>query len=395
MANRSLLPWESGATAGSFGQAVFRPSEREQLAKTLSVEQILNTTVFVEDNELKRKHRWRYIRNFYGVTRHEKYKYADMETALWSHQGTKVTAHHFVAAMMAEYDFEASMYYDQQLSHLYLSFEGGKHDSADWRDILSNLMVMRHFRTLKEAPLDLFMRIFDLYTLGASGNHKKASYVMQNCTEYLKRIFLIPCISDAEVGEVESSLVDLCHLLAAEKHTIQHGAFEALLQTDFAPLLAAWAALSWTRIPTELRLIAYDDAQLRAKGNAEALLFRHKIAQAVRFYHKTILRRVYREWKLEMLRESGVRIFLMRVLYRRRHRFFKWWDRLTVNLRNKRQGRYLADVMGNYSLKVPTLCIYTSHLIPHTSHLIPHTSYLTPHTSHLTPHTHIITPHTH
>mmetsp|Transcript_21860 Transcript_21860/g.48872 ORF Transcript_21860/g.48872 Transcript_21860/m.48872 type:complete len:1042 (-) Transcript_21860:89-3214(-) len=351
MANRSLLPWESGATAGSFGQAVFRPSEREQLAKTLSVEQILNTTVFVEDNELKRKHRWRYIRNFYGVTRHEKYKYADMETALWSHQGTKVTAHHFVAAMMAEYDFEASMYYDQHLSNLYLSFEGGKYDSADWRDILSYLMVMRHFRTLKEAPLDLFMRIFDLYTLGARGNHKKETYVMQNCSEHLKRIFLIPCISDAEVGGVESSLVDLCHLLAAEKHTIQHRAFKSLLQADFAPLLASWAALSWTRIPTELRLIAYDDAQLRAKDNAEAILFRHKIAQAVRFYHKTILRRVYREWKLEMLRESGVRVFLLRVLYRRRHRFFKWWDRLTVNLRNKRRGRYLADVMGNYSLK--------------------------------------------
>jgi hypothetical protein len=36
---------------------------------------------------------------------------------------------------------------------------------------------------------------------------------------------------------------------------------------------------------------------------------------------------------------------------RRRARFFKFWDKLTSRLRIKRRRRYLAEIMGNYSLK--------------------------------------------
>ncbi len=36
---------------------------------------------------------------------------------------------------------------------------------------------------------------------------------------------------------------------------------------------------------------------------------------------------------------------------RKRHRFFKFWDKLTSRMRIKRRKRYLAEIIGNYALK--------------------------------------------
>jgi hypothetical protein len=55
---------------------------------------------------------------------------------------------------------------------------------------------------------------------------------------------------------------------------------------------------------------------MRHHDNAEALLMRHKLSQAIMMYNKSIMRIVYREWKMEMLREAGVRNFVNRILYR-------------------------------------------------------------------------------
>lgn len=285
----------------------------------MTFEQIQDTSEFVEDDDARRKYKWKAMRDFYSVTTLDRYKHCSMENALWVHAGTKVTSHHFVAALIAEYNFESSMYYDRRLRNMYFSFEGGKHDNADWRDILATYRVLKQFRLVKENPLELILLLFDIYTTGDKDGKsvKKEKYVLTNATEYIHRIFRIPCITTAETGVMDSKLVDLFHILKMEKQVITRTAFQRLLESDeHNHLVKLWAKYAWERLPTDFKLTVYDEAQLRHRDNAEGLLMRHKLSQAIRKYHKSLLKVVYREWKLEMLREAGVRNFIHRVLYR-------------------------------------------------------------------------------
>jgi len=47
-----------------------------------------------------------------------------MEKALWTHDGSAVGVNYFVSRLMAEYQFDFSMYYDKKLRQLYYSFDG-------------------------------------------------------------------------------------------------------------------------------------------------------------------------------------------------------------------------------------------------------------------------------
>jgi len=47
-----------------------------------------------------------------------------MEKALWTHDGSAISAHYFVSRLMSEYQFDFSMYYDKKLRQLYMSFDG-------------------------------------------------------------------------------------------------------------------------------------------------------------------------------------------------------------------------------------------------------------------------------
>ena len=317
-----MLKWENGTTKQSFGPSSKLPMrlfERAKLAQTMTFDQISDTTEFVEDDDARRKFKWKAIRNLYTTTLQEQYKHCSVEKAFWAHDGTSVTSHHFVSAMIAQYRFDTSMYYERQLRNLYFSFEGGKHDKADWRDILATYRVMVHFRMIKEAPLELILQLFDIYTTGDDKGRsvKKDFYVLHNASEYIRKICIIPCITSAEVGTMDLKLVDLFHVLKAERQKITRSALKSLLQSEeHYPIVKLFAKYAWERLSTDQRLTAFDEAQMRHHDNAEALLMRHKLSQAIMMYNKSILRLVYKEWKLEMLRESGVRHFITRILYR-------------------------------------------------------------------------------
>jgi hypothetical protein len=333
--NRFLLKWENGTTKQSFGPSSKLPlrlCERNTLAAAMTFEQIADTGEFVQDEDTRRKHKWKAVRNFYSVTRQEKYKNCSFEKALWTHAGTNVTSHHFVAAMIAELTFDQSMYYDKQLRNMYFSFEGGKHDKADWRDILATFKILVYFRLVKEEPLELILLLFDVYTTGDKQGRalKKEYHVLQNASEIIRRICIMPCILSTEIGIMDSKLVDLFHVLKAEREVITRGAFKRLLDLEeHRPIVKLFAKYAWDRLPTELRLTAFDEAQMRHHDNAEALLMRHKLSQAIMMYNKSIMRIVYREWKMEMLREAGVRNFVNRILYRS---VFFWAFRASLGL---------------------------------------------------------------
>jgi len=320
--NKFLLKWENGQTKHTFGPKSVLPLrlvDRSKLAESMTFQQIQDTGEFIQNDEERRKYKWKAIRNFYSVTQQDPYKKGSMEKALWMHAGTRVTSHHFVTAMIAEYKFDTALYFDRQLRNMYFSFEGGKHDNADWRDIYATFSVMLYFRLVKENPLELLLLLFDIYTTGDKQGKsvKKEHYILHNATEFITRIFHIPCITSTEIANFDIKLVDLFFILKAEKQRITRGAFQRLLEMpENDHLVKLWAKYAWERLPTELHLIAYDEAQMRHRDNAENMLMRHKLTQAIRQYNRTIMRMVYKEWKLEMLRESGVRNFISKILYR-------------------------------------------------------------------------------
>lgn len=285
----------------------------------MSFPEIDDTGEFVQDDDARRKFKWKAVRNFYSVTQQDKYKRGSIENALWTHAGTTVTSHHFVAAMVAEYNFETSMYYDRQLRDMYFSFEGGKHDKADWRDIFATFQILAYFRLVKEDPLELILLLVDIYTTGDKQGRfiKKEHYVLHNAGDIIRRICIMPCILSTEIGVMDSKLIDLLFILKSEKQTISRGALKHLLQSEeHQPIVKLFAKYAWERLPTDLRLTAFDEAQMRHFENAEALMMRYKLSQAIRMYQLSLLRFTYREWKMDTLREAGVRHFINRILYR-------------------------------------------------------------------------------
>ncbi len=119
----------------------------------------------------------------------------------------------------------------------------------------------------------------------------------------------------------------------------------------FAPIVTQWSKQGWERIGTELRLTVIDEAQLFHRDNAERLLTRYKLSQALKIYARNCLKVVVKEWRLVSLRESGVRNYIMKKMYRKRKRLFLWLYSYTKHKWRKRKKRMLADVMGMYAIK--------------------------------------------
>ena len=65
-----------------------------------------------------------YYIDFYNQCQSDRYKKCSMEKALWTHDGSAISAHYFVSRLMSEYQFDFSMYYDKKLRQLYMSFDG-------------------------------------------------------------------------------------------------------------------------------------------------------------------------------------------------------------------------------------------------------------------------------
>ncbi len=221
-------------------------------------------------------------------------------------------------SLMGEYQFENSLYFDQHLNYIYWSFDGGRADEVDWRDILATFYIVKYFRYIKERTVDLIMLMFDLYSTGDEQGRplKKGEYILHHASQYLSRMFAFACILDAEVYAVGVLLVPMLDMLALQNDTISHREFERYLKQYDPNLLKSFVRFAWDRIGTELRLIVLDEAQLQHRDNAERIMFRYKLQQAIAMYHRHICRAVFVEWKLVMLRESGVRLHINKVLYR-------------------------------------------------------------------------------
>jgi len=188
-----------------------RPAERERLAQVMSVDAILDTSVYGEDGDAKRKRRWKEIRHLYSITQQKEYSHCSLENALWFYGHNGITANHFSHALMHEFGFAASMKMDAHLKWLYWSFEGGTIDRADWRAILASFRIVILYRLVKKKPVELLLSLFDIYAVGGetATDHPNDVWYVTDAFADLRDIFTLPCLSDKDAAETSE------HLMAA------------------------------------------------------------------------------------------------------------------------------------------------------------------------------------
>eukprot|EP00981_Chlorochromonas_danica_P014826 scaffold8997_cov171-Ochromonas_danica.AAC.1 len=118
-----------------------------------------------------------------------------------------------------------------------------------------------------------------------------------------------------------------------------------------AQFLSQWGNLAWQRLSSDQRLTILDESQLYHKSQAEVIINKHKLSQALLLYHNHLLRAVVRGWRSATIRATGARIFLLRKNFRKKRRSFRFWLQLSRYGGIRRRRRALADVMAAYSLK--------------------------------------------
>lgn len=141
------LEWDLPNTITEFKTSATLPfswRERGRIGKSMTIDDILNTSELSESPEIRRKRKWREITHFFNTTRRPEYSHKSLEKALFIYGvDTPLTMNNFVMAVMSEYKFSQDLLMDNHLRFLYWSLEGGQQDIADWRELAACLKVRR------------------------------------------------------------------------------------------------------------------------------------------------------------------------------------------------------------------------------------------------------------
>lgn len=353
------LKWETLRTKTSFPlitkpPGTFRLVEQRALAKVMSYEQILNTSVPIDDFEHKFRMRWKAMRQLYSITRLPEYNNFSFEMILYENATYNISEEHFVMNIIKTYKFPNNMKMDAHLRWLYWTFDNERRNQVDWRDILLYYKILLYFRFIKDRPLDLICILFDIYTNGEQQQiAKKEDFVLPHAIPCIEKVFLAPCITETEIADMRIAYESLIAIVDNEyDNQIKHHQFQRLLrQSPHDKIVTFWSKLMWDKLPSELRLTVVDEAQQFHKNNAEVIIARHKLAQAMAMYQKNTVKVIFREWKLYILRSTGVRMYHTRKLRRKVQRFFFFWFKLARRKTIKRRRRILGEVMGTYNIK--------------------------------------------
>jgi hypothetical protein len=315
------LKWETGRTKSVFPALKtppYRVKERVILAKSMSMDQLLNVSVPTEDQEIKRRNRWKALRNTHLITQSHTYEKHSFETALYSLANHIISEEHFVMAVINEYKFPNTMKMDAHLRWLYWSFDYERKNEVDWRDILLHYKILMYFRWVKDRTFELILILFNIYVEGDNKQIAfKDDFILKNAKESLLKIFLAPCVTDTEVAHMTVLVEPLL-----ENVTIHHNnmiirrKFQKMLSDYDKNLLQYWSRLMWELLPSDMRLTVLDESQMHHHDNAEVIISRFKMEQALNMYKKNTSKVFFREWKLHTLRSTGVRAYANKKLKR-------------------------------------------------------------------------------
>lgn len=312
-----------------------------------------------KDADNRRRQRWKEVRFLWNLIQQDKYSKGNIENALWYYGHKGLSTNHFVMILINEFGFENSLHIDNNLRRLYQSFvtnETELETCIDWRDILSSLKLLTFYHLVKTRTIDLLIILFDLYASNGGesiNDHPNDSWYIPNKSQNLIKIFHLPC-------ETSHQLMCMTDFLHRALDTSKCGLnisiritrikFKKILK-DAPYLVEYWQRLAWEKLPTELRLQALDEAQLIAMSNADVIMYRYKLKQAIGIYSRSIYRKMFKDWLVFTLEQSKVRSFGRIRFVRLRNAYIKFWRQYARRKITRRRKRLLAEVMGLYAIK--------------------------------------------
>jgi hypothetical protein len=306
------LSWETSRSKTVFPALKgppFRVNERTVLAKSMKYAQLLDTSVVVEDEEQKRKHRWKLVRQLHVVTQSADHRMHSLERALFTNAQYIINEDLFVSCIIAEYRFGNDTCMNAQLRWLYASFDRERQNVTDWREVLVYYRALMYFRWVREREKDLVLVLTDIYSEGNGADRAhKDSFELKNVSHVLRVIFRCPCESDGDVAQIDTLLQPLLDRMVKHGNIIIRRLLAKTLD-EYLPLLRSWGVMLWQRLSTDLRLTVLDEAQLQHRDNAERIISRFKLEQAMRMCSRNTSKLFFREWKFYTMRSTGVRSY--------------------------------------------------------------------------------------
>lgn len=286
--------------------------ERANIAQSLSYKQVFEADIPLLNPAEQRKLRWKFLRNFYLATRQIPFDKCSFENALFNQPSLPITVEHFVAAVQSEYKFPNDMKMDSVLRLLFFSFAIDRKNSVDWREILVCYKILLYFRFIRDKSIDLVMILFEIYAegFGASGRIvSKDGFVIKDARQSLRAVFTAPCINDIDIAAMDDRLEELYKSAIKRGDTIIWRNLLTMINEGSPGLLEQWRILSWDRLPPELRLVALDESQLYHFKNADAIVGRYQLTQALIIADHNCLKHVFRAWKMFTITTTGARVY--------------------------------------------------------------------------------------
>jgi hypothetical protein len=378
----NFLHWELGETPKSYFPThklmPFSFVERDKLGSVMSIKEILGTNDFEEDGMARRQRKWREVLHTWSVISRPEYGRGSIENAMWFYGTRGITVHHFTMAVLNEFRFAKDTQMDAHLRWLYWSFDGGREDEADWREILATFNLFRFHTLVKTKPINLITTIFDIFARGGidANSLPNDTWYINSYSDILK-IFSTPCLSNTEVEMMREGVAswlehfqvnlrerDKGRLRAGWTNVITRRAFKKMLHVDPSEgtarnkdgeaLVTRFVNFTWQRLPAEQRLLAFDTLQMESIKKAEMIAYRYQLRKAMEQYSRSIYRKVLKEWRIVAGSEAFVRRFQQQKYVRKRRSYLRFWYKLSCSKMVRRRRNILASAMGCYIIKART-----------------------------------------
>ena len=283
------------------------------------------------------------MRFLHGIVHRQPYRYRSVACALEASpgQGYAISKTAFVASMMAAYRFDRKLRMDAQLRSLYECFEGARAGAVDYRDIVSCMVVLRRFKEVRDNPRKLLRELVLLYSEAGEAVRRRDAL----------RVVRMGAMHGGDVLQTSTRL-DKC--LAEEAGS--RGLKPAFRDLDVAFLmeiveanpsvLGAFRTQLWRCIPEAWRMGVLHAAEAMGAEKAGSGAMAIKERRAVRWYTKTLSRRVVVGWKIFRNRAKQARAQRARVEAVLRRQALRAWHASVAIGVVRRQRRAVADRQG-------------------------------------------------
>ncbi len=283
------------------------------------------------------------MRFLHNIVHRPPYRYRSIACALEATpgQGYTISKAAFVASMMAAYRFDRKLRMDTQLRSLYECFEGGRAGAVDYRDIVSCMVVLRRFKEVRDNPRKLLRELILSYSeAGETVRRQEALRVVR--------------MGSMHGGDILQTSTRLDKYLAEEagqrglKPTFRDLEVSFLMEiVETNPsVLEAFRAQLWRCIPEAWRMGVLHAAEAIGFEKAGSGAMEIKERRAVRWYTKTLSRRVVVAWKIFRNLAKQIKAQRARVEAVLRRQTLRAWHAAAAIGVVRRQRRAVADGRG-------------------------------------------------